>query len=851
MASLAQINIRFKADLADFSKQMENVNRTLKTQGQQLQRLGAQMSATFSLAFGALGTAAYNLAADFEDALGASDEIFKDASDDVKEFAENLPTYFGIAKAEILEYSNLMGSMLKNIGQLTDEEASKQSAKLIELAGDLTAMYGGSTQDAVRALTGALKGNNTMLDNYGMAVNNALVKQRAFEMGLVAQGEEMSLAAKQAATLSLIYEQTGDAQGQAAREADGASGSIRMMRTEIKNLTTELGEILLPVITPIIQKIGEMAARFREMSPETQKIIVIIGAVVAAIGPLVAIIGTALTLLPAMTAGIATLGTAFTVLTGPIGLVIAAVGALIAVIAYNWDSVKQAIIDVANYFIDLYNESILVRAGIESIVLVFKTLWERAKFVLNLLGNGFSALWTNIKAGVSGLANVIKAVLTGNFSEIPAIISETFTKVNDSRKKLLNETKKDFNAFADSVSSHTDRAIENIAGKRKIAFISADTKTAEKDIKKGVSDATTDGLVDGVENFNKKGAKIKVVPEIGSVAYYDEIIKKLREAQSTQSTDAESYQSFEEQIQAYEDLKNAITEKQAVENSEKWFTERLSQMEDELKGLDMTTQAYDELKKKIADFKAEMDSIQNPDIEPELGTVDWYDYHIAKLQEQMQAVGITTEAYAALRQELEILENSRDIELSLNTSEITEQVEEVADTFNELATGIEDVFGSISNSLVAGLGEAENGFERFTQSLLKNVLKVISTALSGALANAILGATQTGVSTGPAAAFTTPSFIASMSGAVLSAFAAIPKFADGGIVSGPTLGLMGEYPGASSNPEVIAPLNKLKELINPISSDNGSVHVTGDFRINGNDLVLSIDRTVARKKRTF
>lgn len=54
---------------------------------------------------------------------------------------------------------------------------------------------------------------------------------------------------------------------------------------------------------------------------------------------------------------------------------------------------------------------------------------------------------------------------------------------------------------------------------------------------------------------------------------------------------------------------------------------------------------------------------------------------------------------------------------------------------------------------------------------------------------------------------------------------AIPKFADGGIVSGPTIGMMGEYPGARSNPEVIAPLNKLKDMI---SSPGGSTVVVPD-----------------------
>src|SRR5690606_15727584 len=236
--------------------------------------------------------------ADFEDALGATDQIFKEASDATKKWADELPTYFGIAKKEALEYSNMMGSMLVNIGNLTEQEASKQSAKLIELAGDLTAMYGGTTQDAVRALTGALKGNTTMLDNYGMAANDALVKAKAYSMGLAEQGKELDLAAKQAATLALIYEQSSAAQGQAAREAEGASGSMRALKTEIANLTAELGANLLPIITPIVNHIKVGAAVFRSLSPEAQKTITVVAAIAAAIGPLLLALGSLMQLAP-------------------------------------------------------------------------------------------------------------------------------------------------------------------------------------------------------------------------------------------------------------------------------------------------------------------------------------------------------------------------------------------------------------------------------------------------------------------------------------------------------------------------------------------------------------------------
>ena len=63
-------------------------------------------------------------------------------------------------------------------------------------------------------------------------------------------------------------------------------------------------------------------------------------------------------------------------------------------------------------------------------------------------------------------------------------------------------------------------------------------------------------------------------------------------------------------------------------------------------------------------------------------------------------------------------------------------------------------------------------------------------------------------------------------------------FADGGIVYGPTLGLMGEYPGARSNPEVIAPLNKLKEIITPVN-DGGFIAST---LISGRDLAIVLEK---------
>jgi hypothetical protein len=73
----------------------------------------------------------------------------------------------------------------------------------------------------------------------------------------------------------------------------------------------------------------------------------------------------------------------------------------------------------------------------------------------------------------------------------------------------------------------------------------------------------------------------------------------------------------------------------------------------------------------------------------------------------------------------------------------------------------------------------------------------------------------------------------------------VSKFANGGIVSGPTMGLMGEYPGAKSNPEVIAPLDKLKGLI------GGGGGGTLEARISGNDLLILMNKAQRNNNTTF
>ena len=147
-------------------------------------------------------------------------------------------------------------------------------------------------------------------------------------------------------------------------------------------------------------------------------------------------------------------------------------------------------------------------------------------------------------------------------------------------------------------------------------------------------------------------------------------------------------------------------------------------------------------------------------------------------------------------------------------------------------------FGEVMGQIVMGTEGASEAFKSFASS-------AVDAAFNAATALAIQAAGQTAVGAGPAAAIILPALITAGMGLMKSVFSNIMQFADGGIISGPTLGLMGEYSGARTNPEVVAPLDKLRSMI---GGAGGNVVVTG--RLDGRDILLSSERSTIDRYRT-
>jgi len=203
-----------------------------------------------------------------------------------------------------------------------------------------------------------------------------------------------------------------------------------------------------------------------------------------------------------------------------------------------------------------------------------------------------------------------------------------------------------------------------------------------------------------------------------------------------------------------------------------------------------------------------------------------------------------------------------------STTIIQEQLDLQAENFNIYMQNVEmlknttqSFFASMGQSIVDSFGLAKTGLEGFLGSLASVLVqmgamaiaesifgkKKVATKYAESQANAIKIGTDAAAATGPAGLVAIAPFIAAAMASVKGAFSTIPAFAKGGIVSGPTMGLMGEYPGAKSNPEVIAPLNKLQNMMGMDSGNN--VNVSGEFVVRGQDLILALQRAEKQKQR--
>jgi len=165
--------------------------------------------------------------------------------------------------------------------------------------------------------------------------------------------------------------------------------------------------------------------------------------------------------------------------------------------------------------------------------------------------------------------------------------------------------------------------------------------------------------------------------------------------------------------------------------------------------------------------------------------------------------------------------------------------EEISSITKTTSTVVSGLANQISDAFVDAILDGDN----FKDSLLQIGKQLIKTLLSQAIANAIANASSAmNIANQASAGLTIPAFIAASVASVTAGFSAVPALAEGGLAYGPTLAMVGDNKGANVDPEIIAPLSKLKDML------GGSVvQVYG--RISGDDIVISNTRAARDRNR--
>lgn len=220
---------------------------------------------TVALAFGAVAVAAVgafaksavDAASSMAESLGKTRVVFGDSSAEVEAWGKTSAKAFGLSSQEALEAAGTYGNLFQAFG-LGRQEATKMSKSLVGVAADLASFNNTSVDEALIALRSGLSGETEPLKRFGVAINDARLKQEALKLGLIKSTKDaLTPAAKAQAAYALILHDTALAQGDFARTSGGLANQQRILEAQTNDLRVAIGEKLLPAKLAVVKLLNE------------------------------------------------------------------------------------------------------------------------------------------------------------------------------------------------------------------------------------------------------------------------------------------------------------------------------------------------------------------------------------------------------------------------------------------------------------------------------------------------------------------------------------------------------------------------------------------------------------------
>lgn len=223
---------------------------------------GAKFASAAKKAIAALGIGkvigdSLNAGAEYEQNLGGTEAVFGEFAKNIQNSAKEAYKNMGLSASDYMATANKMGSLFQGSG-LEQSRALDLTSQAMQRAADVASVMGLDTQMAMESIAGAAKGNFTMMDNLGVAMNATTLEAYALEKGINFKWNVASNAEKAELAMQMFFDRTQQYAGNFARESNETfSGSLGAMKAAWQDTlaTLSTGGALAPVLSQLGQTI--------------------------------------------------------------------------------------------------------------------------------------------------------------------------------------------------------------------------------------------------------------------------------------------------------------------------------------------------------------------------------------------------------------------------------------------------------------------------------------------------------------------------------------------------------------------------------------------------------------------
>lgn len=203
-----------------------------------------------------VGTAVWDVtgkASDLSESVNKAQIVFGQQFSGIKKFAEGAADSIGLSEGQALAAAGTFGSMFKGLG-IQGPIVESMSKQVLKLGADLASFNNLDVNESLDALLSGLKGESEpLMRQFGIVLDEATLKQKALDMGLVSSTKgTLPAAIRTQAIYAAILERTKDAQGDFARTSDGLANSTRILKAGWQDITTTLGNFFVPIASEAV-----------------------------------------------------------------------------------------------------------------------------------------------------------------------------------------------------------------------------------------------------------------------------------------------------------------------------------------------------------------------------------------------------------------------------------------------------------------------------------------------------------------------------------------------------------------------------------------------------------------------